>query len=59
MKCRIFAIENDDEIIHLGKKYFNTQRFTNLELIKEDAFSYVLNCKDKFDLILFYIYIDN
>jgi len=57
-KCKITAIENDAVVIELAKKYFNVQRFSSLKIIKEDAFKFVSETKDKFDLIIVDLFID-
>jgi spermidine synthase len=57
--CYVTAIELDPLIIDLGKKYFNTGRFKNLEVHMVDAADFVSKCTDKFDLVAFDIYIDN
>jgi spermidine synthase len=57
--CHITAIEKDPLIIDAGRKYFNTSRFRNLDIQMTDAFDYVINCKEKFDMVAFDIYIDN
>ncbi|MEO5571021.1 MAG: fused MFS/spermidine synthase [Bacteroidia bacterium] len=57
--CKITAIEIDEKVIALGKKYFNIQRFEKLELICADAYEYVLKCNMKFDLIITDIFIDD
>jgi len=59
MNCKITAVEIDQKVIDLGKKYFNIQRFENLELICDDALEYVKNCNLKFDLVVVDIFIDN
>jgi spermidine synthase len=59
MNCHITAIEIDEKVIELAKKYFNIQRFQHLEIICEDAFDYVRHCNKKFDLIISDIFIDN
>lgn len=57
--CFITAIEKDPVIFDLGKKYFDTNRFKQTDLLETDAIEFVANCRKKFDLIVFDIYIDN
>jgi len=59
MKCKITAIENDPVVIEIGKKYFNTEQFSNLEVVIDDAYHFVKKTNQHFDLIVFDIYIDN
>lgn len=51
--CEIDAVEHDPEIIHLGKRYFNTQRFgKRLSIFQEDAYAFIHQCAKRYDLIL-------
>lgn len=59
LNCHITAVEIDEKVIELAKKYFNIQRFKNLKLIRADAFEYVQSCNHKFDMIVVDIFIDN
>ncbi|HKR04065.1 MAG TPA: methyltransferase domain-containing protein [Bacteroidia bacterium] len=59
INCTITAVEVDDKVIELGKKYFNTERFEKLELICADALEFVQQCNSKFDLIVLDLFIDN
>jgi spermidine synthase len=58
MNCRITAVELDPIVLTLGNKYFNIKRFENLKIVTGEAFDFVKNTKEKFDLIVFDIYID-
>jgi len=57
--CKITAVEIDDKVIEIAKKYFNIQRFENLDLIIADAFEFVNHCNFKFDLIVVDIFIND
>lgn len=57
--CNITGIEKDQIVIHLARKYFNLNRFKNLELICEDAYDYVQTHSKKFDVIIVDLYIDD
>jgi spermidine synthase len=59
LDCRITAIEYDPVILELGQKYFNTQRFSNLNIQLTDAYDFVLNNDAIYDLIAFDVYIDD
>jgi spermidine synthase len=59
LNCKITAIENDPVILELGQKYFNTQRFRDLDIHLTDAFDFVLNNDETYDLIAFDVYIDD
>jgi len=56
--CHILGIEKDAEVIRLGKEYFNTSRFKNLEIVEADAAEYITGLDRKFDLIVVDVYID-
>lgn len=57
-KCNITAIEKDEVVIELAKKYFNIERFANLSIVQGDAFSFVAESDDKYDLIIVDLFID-
>ncbi len=58
-KGKITSIEIDDTILFIAKKYFNLDYFNhNHNIIKIDAFEYVLSCKETYDLILIDIFQD-
>lgn len=59
LNCRITAIEYDPVILELGQKYFNTQRFHNLDIHLTDAYDFVLNNDETYDFIAFDVYIDD
>jgi spermidine synthase len=59
MDCQVVAVDKDPLVIEAAKKYFNIDRFRNLEIKLADARDFVSNCKTQFDLITFDIYIDN
>jgi spermidine synthase len=58
MVCDIVAVEKDPEVIRLGKKYFNTLRYSGIKLIEADAAEYVANATQSFDLIIVDVYVD-
>ena len=59
MTCNITGIEKDEKVILLGRKYFNTQRFNNTEIISADAYDYVLENTKSYDLIIVDVYVDS
>lgn len=59
INCNITGVEKDDQVISLGHKYFNLQRFINTEIICADAYDFVMGNKKNFDLIIVDVYIDN
>lgn len=59
LNCKITAIEIDEKVVELAKKYFNINRFTNLEIITADASEYTKNTATTFDLIVVDLFIDH
>ncbi len=58
-KGKIIGIEIDPEIIEIANEYFNLNKIKSLEIIIEDAVSFVENSKQLFDLIVIDIFQDN
>lgn len=56
---KITAIEIDPIVIDIAKNEFDIQQIQNMEIICEDAFSYMGSCKTKYDVIIVDIFIDN
>lgn len=59
INCPITAIEKDEVVIELAKKYFNIDKYKSLIIKKTDAFDYVINTSIKYDLIISDLFIDN
>ena len=55
----ITAIEKDPVVIELAKKHFNIDRHKDLTILNEDAFDYVVNTKEKYDLIISDLFVDD
>jgi spermidine synthase len=58
MNIAITAIENDVVVIDIGKKYFNTSQFEKLNIVCADAYEYLQNSNEMFDVIVIDIYED-
>ncbi|WP_226294388.1 spermidine synthase [Aquimarina algicola] len=58
-KGKITALEIDQVVIDIAIDEFKIKNLNNLEIICEDALSYIHNCNKKFDLIIVDIFIDN
>jgi spermidine synthase len=56
--CAITAIEKDDVVIELAKKYFQIEKHKSLSIVNDDAFEYVKTTYKKFYLIISDIFID-
>ena len=59
INCPITAIEKDEVVIELAKKYFNIDKYKSLSIIKSDAFDYVIKTENKYDLIISDLFVDN
>ncbi len=57
--CKITAVEHDPMMIKLAVEEFNIKRFEKLTVIECDAFDYVVNCDQKFDLIIVDLFVDH
>lgn len=54
----IIGLEIDEEVIRLGKKYFDIDKIKNLQIIIDDAQKYVQYSLLKFDLITIDLFIE-
>lgn len=54
---QIVGIEIDPVMISIGKKYFALDKIPNLQIINQDANSYIVNHKSYFDFILVDLYL--
>jgi spermidine synthase len=57
-KGKITGVEIDKDVVEIANKYFKLNEISNLELIIDDAFEFVLKTKDKYDLIIIDIFQD-
>ncbi len=53
------AVELDCKVIDLAKKYVLPEIKSSVDLICQDAYQFVMNCKEKFDMIAMDIFIDD
>ena len=56
--CAITAIEKDEVVIELAKKYFNINQFKPFMIVNQDAFEYTQQTNTKYDLIISDIFVD-
>lgn len=54
----IDAVEIDETVIQVAKKYFNIDRWKNLNVIHSDAKHFVEECTKKYDFIIVDLFID-
>jgi spermidine synthase len=52
IKCEITGVELDATVIDFAKKYFDIEQYESLKIVQADAFEYVQQCNEKFDLIV-------
>ena len=52
------GVEKDAQVIALAKKYFSIDKYKNLSLHCRDAFEFVQNCKEKYDLVVMDVFVD-
>jgi len=57
-KGQITGVEIDPEILQIAQEYFNIGRYSNLQLITDDAFEFVLKTKENYNLIIIDIFQD-
>ncbi len=58
MPCHITGVEKDPEVIRLGRDYFDTGRFTGMELITADACTWIHTADGCWDLVVVDVYED-
>jgi spermidine synthase len=58
MQCHITGVEKDPEVLRLGRKYFNTGRFTGIELLTADACTWIHTAEGCWDLVVVDVYED-
>jgi len=56
--CSITGIENDPAVLQLGRKYFNIDRFSRLDILEMDALSFLMKNDYEYDLIIVDVYVD-
>ncbi|MEM0517371.1 spermidine synthase [Aequorivita flava] len=57
-KNNIVAVEIDPQIINIAKAEFAVSASEKLQIVEEDAFQFVKNSKDQFQLIIIDLFID-
>ena len=55
---KITGVEIDANVISIAKKYFELDSISNLDIVLDDAFEFVLKTKEKYDLIIIDIFQD-
>lgn len=57
-KGKITGVELDKEVISIANSYFKLNQISNLEIVMDDAFEFVLKTKSCYDLIIIDIFQD-
>jgi spermidine synthase len=57
-KGKITGVEIDPKVIELANTYFGLNEISNLKIIIDDAFEFVLKTREKYDLIIIDIFQD-
>jgi spermidine synthase len=57
LKCAITGVELDVKVIDFAQQYFEIEKYANLEIVQADAFEFVQQCDEKFDLIVVDLFI--
>ena len=53
------AVEIDEEVLYLANKYAVPELNSSIELICTDAYAYVMQCNEKYDMICMDIFLDD
>jgi len=57
-KGKITGVELDEEVITIANSFFKLNQISNLEIVVDDAFEFVLKTKSTYDLIIIDIFQD-
>lgn len=58
MNCKITGVEIDPVVIEFSKKYFGTDELSNTTIFCQDAYSYLKNDPNKYDLIVIDLFVE-
>lgn len=58
LTATITGVEIDNDVLTLAKSHFSLDKTDNLNLVEADAFTYIYNSKNKYDLIIIDIFND-
>lgn len=59
LHCRYTAVEVDEAVLYLASKYVLPNLQSNITLVEADAFAFVRQCRETFDLICMDIFLDD
>lgn len=52
LHCHVTGVEYDQQVINLGKRFFETENYPHTEIICNDAYRFLVNCTDTFQVIV-------
>lgn len=58
LNCKITGVDIDPVVLDLGKRYFDTDNYPNTHLICDDAFHFVAQDTEMYDLIVIDLFIE-
>jgi spermidine synthase len=58
IKGKITGVEIDQEVIQIANEYFKLDKISNLSIVIDDAFEFVLKTKETYDLIIIDVFED-
>ncbi|ASS49596.1 MAG: hypothetical protein A3D31_02205 [Candidatus Fluviicola riflensis] len=58
LNCKITGVDVDPVVLELGKRYFDTDNYQNTRLICDDAFHFVAEDTEMYDLIVIDLFIE-
>ncbi len=59
LPVRIVAVEHDPVVLRLGKRYFKVDEYKDTEIVEADAFEFVKQTQERFDMIIIDLFIDS
>ncbi len=57
--CLITGVDIDPAVIEAAREHFALDKLTGLKVVISDAYAFAIECKEKYDLIVVDIYIDD
>jgi spermidine synthase len=52
------AVEYDEKVLELGARYFNSDKYEAVKIVCADAYQFVMEAKESYDLIVIDLYDD-
>jgi spermidine synthase len=58
-QCALTGVEIDEAVVQIARKHFSLDRMSSLTVVIDDAYNFIRNATEMFDLIVIDIYIDD